>query len=90
MEEDILAIEQELESKSGQSREHLSEWATKEANPKLNKAAAQLKAMRTAAQDAGRSTDAIDQVTARLKGIYGRVLTEALNLPASVAANIEL
>jgi MoxR-like ATPase len=88
--EDILAIETTLESMNGQAREKLIDWGSKEANPKLAKAARALEAMRAAAEKAGRSTDAIDEVTARLTGIYARIMVEALNMPASLAQNLKL
>ena len=90
LEEDILGIQQTLESMAGQATEKLNEWASKEANPKLSRAAKELEAMRAAAEADGRSTDAIDQVIARLRAVYARVLTEALNMPASVVQNLKI
>src|SRR5581483_5995984 len=82
--EDILGIEHTLESMAGQSREKLSDWGIKEANPKLAKAGRELDAMRASAQAAGRSADAIDDVSARLKAVYARVITEALGVAATM------
>jgi MoxR-like ATPase len=90
LEEDILGIQQALESMAGQASEKLNEWASKEANPKLSRAGKELEKMRAAAEAAGRSTDAIDQVIARLRAVYARVLTEALNMPASVVQNLTI
>jgi MoxR-like ATPase len=90
LEEDILGIQQTLESMAGQATEKLNEWASKEANPKLSRAGKELERMRAAAEAAGRSTDAIDQVIARLRAVYARVLTEALNMPASVVQNLKI
>lgn len=84
LQEAIEGIEQTLESMNGQSREHLSTWGIKEANPKLATANRELEQMRAQAQAAGRSTDAIDQVTARLRAVYARIMTEALAMPASM------
>jgi MoxR-like ATPase len=88
--DDIQGIERELEAKAGQSAQHLSEWGLKEANPKLSKAAAQLKTMRDAATASGRSTDAIDEVVTRLNAIYGRIATEALGMPAGLVGALQI
>ena len=82
--DDILGIERELEAKAGQSAQNLSQWGIKEAVPKLSKASKDLAAMRKAAEAAGRSTDAISEVTARLNAVYGRVAVEALEMPAGL------
>jgi MoxR-like ATPase len=82
--ETILGLERELEAKAGQSHEHLSDWATKEANPKLAKAGRELATMRAQAESAGRSSDTIDEVIARHQAVYARVATEALGIPATV------
>ena len=79
-------IEAELESKQGQSREHLSEWAIKEANSKLSRAAKDLAAMRGRSAAAGRSVAAIDEAIARTRAVHGRVLVEALGIDASMVA----
>jgi MoxR-like ATPase len=88
--DDILGIERELEAKAGQSTETLSQWALKEANPKLNRAAKEMAAMRAAAAAAGRSTEAIDEAVARLNAVYGRVATEALGMPAGLVGALQV
>jgi MoxR-like ATPase len=82
----VERIEAELESKQGQSREHLSEWAIKEANAKLTRAAKDLAAMRERSAASGRSVTAIDDAIARAKAVHGRVLVEALGIDASMVA----
>ena len=82
--EAIDGLEQELDAKAGQSREHLAEWGSKEANSKLAAAGRRLDAMRAQAVSAGRSTATIDEVLARREAVYGRVLTEALGIDASM------
>jgi len=77
-------IETELDAKHGQSREHLSEWAIKEANGKLTRAANRLTEMRGASEAAGRATGALDAALARTRAVHGRVLVEALGVPAAV------
>lgn len=88
--DDILGIERELEAKAGQSAEHLTQWAIKEAIPKLSRAAKELAAMRAAAASAGRSTDAIDEVVTRLNAVYGRIATEALEMPSGMGNALQI
>ena len=71
-------------TKAGQSREALSEWAIKEANSKLAKAARRLAEMHAESAAAGRSLATIDQVIARCRAVHGRVMTEALGIDASM------
>ena len=84
--EDILGIQQTLESMAGQSRESLTKWAISEGNKKLAIAARELETMRASAAAAGRSTDAIDETLAQVRGVYARVATEALGIPASMVS----
>ena len=51
----VEELESQLDAKAGQSREALSEWAIKEANSKLSRAAKNLAAMREDSAAAGRS-----------------------------------
>lgn len=90
LEEDILAIQQTLDSMAGQASEKLNEWASKEANPKLARAGKELERMHANAVKDGRSTDAIDQVHARLRAVYARIFTEALGMPASVVQSLQI
>lgn len=90
LEEDILAIQATLESMAGQSDQKLNDWASKEANPKLARAARELEAMQKAAVAAGRSTDAIDAVMARVRAVYAQVFTEALKMPAFAVQNLKI
>jgi MoxR-like ATPase len=80
----IDELEAELDAKAGQSREALSDWAIKEANSKLAKAAKRLTAMRADADAAGRSTATLDRVLTRQRAVHARVLTEALGVDASM------
>jgi MoxR-like ATPase len=77
-------IETELDAKHGQSREHLSEWAIKEANGKLARAANRLAEMRKTSEAGGRATGALDAALSRTRAVHGRVLVEALGVPAAV------
>lgn len=80
----VAEIEVALDAKAGQSREHLSEWAIKEANGKLAKAAEKLAEMRRKSEAAGRATGTLDGALARTRAVHGRVLVEALGVPAAV------
>jgi MoxR-like ATPase len=80
----VREIETELDAKHGQSREHLSEWAIKEANGKLTRAASRLTEMRKTSETAGRATGALDAALSRTRAVHGRVLVEALGVPAAV------
>ncbi|WP_374778573.1 AAA family ATPase (plasmid) [Streptomyces sp. NBC_01310] len=80
----IEELEAQLDSKAGQSREALSDWAIREANTKLAKAAKQLAKLRTEALANGRSATSIERVIARQRAVHARVLTEALGVDASM------
>jgi MoxR-like ATPase len=80
----IDELEAQLDSKAGQSRESLSEWAIKEANKKLAKAGKRLEEMRRDAETAGRSTATLDQVIARRRAVHARIMVEALGVDASM------
>jgi MoxR-like ATPase len=82
----IDELEAQLDSKAGQSRESLSEWAIKEANGKLAKAGKRLEEMRRDAEAAGRSTATLDQVIARRRAVHARVMVEALGVDASMVS----
>ncbi|GAA3251460.1 AAA family ATPase [Nonomuraea helvata] len=74
------AIEAELNKLAGQSREKLSEWGIREANPKLARSARKLKELLEQSTAAGRSTDTLNEVIARHRAVNSRVMTEALNM----------
>ncbi|GAA1614275.1 AAA family ATPase [Nonomuraea maheshkhaliensis] len=78
----INGLEQELESKAGQSAEALAEWGMKEAHKNLAAAMKELDRMRANTVRASRPTDTVDQVIARCKAVHGRVMQEALSMPA--------
>lgn len=80
----IDGLEAELESKIGQSREALSDWAIKEANPKLGSSSKKLARLRANAEKAGRSTATLDRVITRQRAVQARVYTEALGMDASM------
>jgi MoxR-like ATPase len=80
----VAELEAQLDAKQGQSKEHLSQWAIKEANGKLAKAARELAGMRQQSAAAGRATGTLDQAIARTRAVHGRVLTEALGIDASM------
>lgn len=80
----IDELEAQLDSKAGQSRESLSQWAIKEANGKLAKAGKRLEEMRGQAQAAGRSAATLDQVIARRRAVHARIMVEALGVDASM------
>jgi MoxR-like ATPase len=82
----IDELEAQLDSKAGQSREALSEWAIKEANRKLARAGKRLDEMRADARAAGRSAAMLDQVSARRRAVHARVMVEALGVDASMVA----
>lgn len=82
----IDEIAAKLDSMVGQSFEALSKWATKEGNPKLNKAGTRLAELRQESELAGRSTTVIDQALARQWEVQTRVLVEALGVSASAAS----
>ncbi|WP_432156868.1 AAA family ATPase [Streptomyces sp. bgisy153] len=79
----IDELEAELDAKAGQSKEKLSAWAIKEANPKLSRAGKTLEKLRKAAQAQGRSTASIDRVLTRQRAVHARILSEALGVDAS-------
>lgn len=77
-------LEAQLDAMAGQSREALSEWVIKKAHNQLATAGKRLEKLREEAVTAGRSTTAIDRVTARQRAVRARVLTEALGVDASM------
>ncbi|MFJ3365795.1 AAA family ATPase [Streptomyces anthocyanicus] len=79
----IDELEAELDAKAGQSKENLSVWAIKEANPKLSRAGRTLEKLYKAATAQGRSTDSIDRVLTRQRAVHARILREALGVEAS-------
>ncbi|MFH8454048.1 AAA family ATPase [Streptomyces fungicidicus] len=79
----IEELETQLDAMAGQSREALSEWVIKKAHHQLAMAGERLERLRAEAAVAGRSTAAIDRVTARRRAVRARVLTEALGVDAS-------
>ncbi|MEU3907971.1 AAA family ATPase [Streptomyces goshikiensis] len=80
----IEELAADLDAKAGQARDAVSDWAIREANPKLARAAKTLGKLRTEAQASGRSTVSIDRVIARQKAVHARILTEALGVDASM------
>lgn len=80
----VSEIEAQLDAKAGQSKEHLAEWANKEANAKLARATKKLAELRERSAKAGRATGALDEAIARTHGVYGRLLSEALGIPLAV------
>jgi len=82
----VSEVEAQLDSKAGQSRESLSQWAIKEVNGKLTKSAKKLAGLREQSAAAGRSTGTLDQAITRTRAVHGRVLVEALGLDASMVA----
>ncbi|WP_211787793.1 hypothetical protein [Prauserella muralis] len=82
----IEELEAALDAKAGQAAETLSEWAIKEANPKLKRAGKELATMRAQAEAAGRSTATLDRVIGRQRAVQARVLSEALGVDASALA----
>ncbi|HEX4830350.1 MAG TPA: AAA family ATPase [Trebonia sp.] len=80
----IDELEAQLDSKAGQSRESLSQWAIGEANGKLARAGKRLQEMRAEATAAGRSVAMLDQVIARRRAVHARVMVEALGVDASM------
>lgn len=80
----IDELEAQLDSKAGQSRESLSQWAISEANGKLAKAGKRLEEMRTEAVSAGRSVTMLDQVIGRRRAVHARIMVEALGVDASM------
>lgn len=83
----IAELETALDAKAGQSAESLSDWAIKEANPKLKRAGKRLAKMRADATDAGRSTATLDRVLGRQRAVLARVLSEALGVDASALSD---
>ncbi|WP_327258188.1 AAA family ATPase [Streptomyces sp. NBC_01244] len=80
----IEELAADLDAKAGQARDTVSDWAIREANPKLARAAKKLNKLRTDASTTGRSTSAIDRVISRQKAVHARILTEALGVDASM------
>jgi MoxR-like ATPase len=80
----IDELEAQLDSKAGQSKDALSEWAIKEANTKLRLAGKKLDKLRRESVAAGRSTATLDRAIARQRAVHARVLTEALGVDASL------
>ncbi len=80
----VEELEAQLDAKAGQSREALSEWAIKEANSKLSRAAKKLAAMREESAAAGRSVATLDQVIGKCRAVHARVMVEALGVDASM------
>lgn len=80
----IDELEAQLDSKAGQSRDALSEWAIKEANTKLRRAGSKLGKLRRDSVAAGRSTATLDRVIARQKAVHGRIMVEALGIDPSM------
>jgi MoxR-like ATPase len=80
----IEELEAQLDAKAGQSREALSEWAIKEANGKLARAARRLAEMHAESAAAGRSVATIGQVIVKCRAVHGRVMVEALGIDASM------
>src|SRR6266851_2647148 len=82
----VEELEAQLDSKAGQSRESLSEWAIREANSKLAKAARRLQEMHAESAAAGRSVATLDQVIVKCRAVHGRVMVEALGIDASMVS----
>src|SRR6266536_2002081 len=80
----VEELEAQLDAKAGQSREALSEWAIKEANSKLSRAARKLGEMREQSAAAGRSVATLDQVIGKCRAVHARVMVEALGVDASM------
>ncbi|MFE4263443.1 AAA family ATPase [Streptomyces sp. NPDC056883] len=80
----IEELAADLDAKAGQARDTVSDWAIREANPKLARAAKKLNKLRADAETTGRSTSAIDRVISRQKAVHARILTEALGVDASM------
>ncbi len=80
----VEELEAQLDAKAGQSREALSEWAIKEANSKLSRAAKKLAAMREQSVAAGRSVATLDEVIGKCRAVHARVMVEALGVDASM------
>jgi MoxR-like ATPase len=80
----VEELEAQLDAKAGQSSEVLSEWAIKEANSKLSRAAKKLAAMREESAAAGRSVATLDQVIGKCRAVHARVMVEALGVDASM------
>lgn len=86
LEDAIAELEAQLESKAGQSKEALTDWAIKEANKKLARAGKRLEEMRKDAAAAGRSTATLDRVIAKRKAVHARVMVEGLGVDTSMVA----
>ncbi|GGS85080.1 ATPase [Planobispora rosea] len=87
----LKAIEElntELDGKLGRSREELSEWAAREANPKLARAGHRLEELHQQSQAAGRSTAALDEVITRYRAVHTRLMTEALGISSRMASTV--
>lgn len=80
----IDELEAHLDSMAGQSKQALMDWAIKEAQKKLSRAAKRLEEMRRDAVAAGRSTATLDRVIGRRKAVHARVMVEALGIDASM------
>jgi MoxR-like ATPase len=80
----IDELEAQLDSKAGQSRESLSEWAIKEANGKLARAGKRLEELRGQAAAAGRPVAMLEQVMGRRRAVHARLMVEALGVDASM------
>ncbi|RII20363.1 ATPase RavA [Streptomyces sp. YIM 130001] len=78
----IDELETELEARTGQSREALSDWAIREALTKLNKAGKRLEKLLSESRTPGRGT--AERVMGRQRAVHARVLTEALGVDASL------
>lgn len=74
----IKALESELTTKSGEAGKDLTDWAIKEATPKLNKAKDKLQEMRQRAEANGRPTTELDKADKAREQLRDRLMTDLL------------
>lgn len=76
----LTQLEAGLTAMAGKSRQELSDWAIKEATVKLSTSGRKLQELRSRSEAAGRSTASVDEVIAKHRALYRRVMSEALGV----------
>ncbi|KAA9379670.1 AAA domain-containing protein [Microbispora cellulosiformans] len=81
----VEELNAQLDALQGKSTNEISTWAMQEAMPKLKAAGKKLQELHADSAKAGRSTATLEEVMQRHTGVFVKIMTEALQMPAAVA-----
>ncbi|GAA3027480.1 AAA family ATPase [Streptosporangium longisporum] len=79
----VEEIAVQLKGMAGKASEDVSEWAIREAQPKLRRADRDLQKLLQESQAAGRSTTTLQEVIDRRRAVHAHVMKEALGIDAA-------